>query len=100
MTPERIAILREYAAEFRKVDSHQLEDALDALEAAQKRNAELTEALKKADHVVHETWFVLSGGDNPHERCTDCGCAPYGELRGVLKAYEAARAALGKGGVW
>lgn len=46
------------------------------------------EALKKhADSMWDEAWFVLRGGDNPHDVCSGCGCAGYGMLRDALRAY-------------
>lgn len=56
------------------------------------QNAELmdlTENLrKKTSQLVSETWYVLSGGDSPSEKCSECGCAGYGELRDKLKETE------------
>ena len=56
--------------------------------------AELLEQhLKK---VISEAWFVLSGGDNPSDKCTECGCAGYGMLRAAL--HDAAKALAGERG--
>ncbi len=44
--------------------------------------------LQKADRMWEEAWFVLSGGDNPHDRCGECGNAGYGMLKDALKQYK------------
>ena len=70
-----------------------LQAVLDALidselrhEADQVRIQELREALLR---VISESWYVLSGGDDPSDKCMSCGLAGHGELRSRLKEAEA-----------
>lgn len=34
--------------------------------------------------LISEAEFVISGGDDPHDRCQECGCAGYGMLRDAI----------------
>lgn len=43
------------------------------------------ERWKLVQRLIAEAWYVLSGGDDPAERCQGCGCAGYGNLRDLLK---------------
>jgi hypothetical protein len=50
--------------------------------------AQAAQLLTQVKCLIGECDFVLSGGDDPHDRCTDCGCAGYGMLRDELhRAY-------------
>jgi hypothetical protein len=48
--------------------------------------------------VVAEADFVISGGDNPPERCTECGLAGIGMLRDALRAARELIASDGRKG--
>ncbi len=50
----------------------------EALEDARRARALLLAVVAEAD-------FVLSGGDDPHERCGECGLAGVGMLRDALR---------------
>lgn len=42
--------------------------------------------------VILEANFVMNGGDDPHDKCSECGCAGYGILRDVIHRAEKALA--------
>jgi hypothetical protein len=43
------------------------------------------EELKRINtRLIDEAQFVISGGDDPHDRCGECGCAGYGMLRDAI----------------
>jgi hypothetical protein len=78
MTSTAREILAEHCATIAEFEKRQAE-------------AKLAAVVEAAKIVEAEAWYVLKGGDDPAERCQECGLAGVGELRSKLKALAAAR---------
>lgn len=63
-----------------------------------KAELERDDARRLLGAVVTEADFVISGGDNPDDACSECGCAGYGMLRDALTPAREALAKFGKAG--